>query len=155
MSRILSLTLAVTLALAPTLAPALALACATDPPVFDGGGESGVSVSVGRIADRVWVPLVIAGDKVPEGAELWLNVAFDGKVEGGTGCNRFTGTADLDAGFMQFGPLEVTEMACPNPERMAREAAWLQALTEVRGFVVAPEGLWLRREDGSVAACLG
>ena len=40
-------------------------------------------------------------------------------------------------------------------ERMEREAAWLKALGEARGFVVSPEGLWLMREDGSVAVCLG
>ncbi len=45
-------------------------------------------------------------------------------------------------------------MACVQPEKMDREAAWLKALGEVRGFVASPEGLWLRREDGSVAVCL-
>jgi heat shock protein HslJ len=147
--RILPLTLAATLA----LHPALALACGP-PPIYDGGPETGVSISVGRVADVIWVPLEIDGMAVPEGAGLSLQVSFDGKVEGTTGCNRFTGTADLDAGWMQFGPLAVTEMACADPKAMEREAAYLKALTEVRGFVAAPEGMWLRREDGSVAICL-
>jgi heat shock protein HslJ len=159
MNRTIDLTLALTLGLAPTLTPLAALACSSAPPKFDGGAtgglEGGVSISVGRIAGLVWVPLVIDGVAVPEGSELWLKMSFDGKVEGGTGCNRFTGKADLDAGVMQFGPLAVTEMACADPARMAREAAWLKALTEVRWFVAAPEGLWLQRADGSVAVCLG
>jgi heat shock protein HslJ len=154
MTRLIPLALAVTLA----LNPAHALACnEATPPRFDGGSgglEGGVSVSVGRIADLIWVPLVIDGLAVPEGSDLWLKVAFDGKVEGGTGCNRFTGTAEMDAGEVVFGPLEVTEMACAEPERMEQEAAYLKALGEVRWFVVAPEGLWLSREDGSVAVCL-
>jgi heat shock protein HslJ len=149
MHRFLPLALAATL----TLHPALALACAP-PPVFDGDAQTGVSISVGRIADVIWVPLEIDGVAVPEGAGLSLQVSFDGKVEGTTGCSRFTGTADLDAGVMQFGPLAVTEMACLEPERMEREAAWLKALGEVRWFIATPEGLWLSREDGSVAACL-
>ena len=37
---------------------------------------------------------------------------------------------------------------------MPREAAWLKALSEVRCFIAAPEGMWLMREGGSVAACL-
>jgi heat shock protein HslJ len=147
--RILSHTLAVAL----TLHPALALAC-DPPPVFDGAPGTGVSISVGRIADVIWVPLEIEGVAVPEGAGLALEISPDGRVKGTTGCNRFSGSADLDAGMVQFGPLAVTEMACVEPDRMEREAAWLKALGEVRGFVAAPEGLWLRREDGSVAACL-
>jgi heat shock protein HslJ len=147
--RILPLTLAATLA----LNPALALACGP-PPIYDGGPETGVSISVGRVADVIWVPLEIDGIEVPEGAGLSLQVSFDGKVEGTTGCNRFTGTADLDAGWMQLSPLAVTEMACADPVAMEREAAYLKALAEVRGFVAAPEGLWLRREDNTVAMCL-
>lgn len=136
------------------LHPTVALACGPTPPAFDGNPESGVSISVGRIADVIWVPLLIDGQPVPEDAGLSLEVSFDGQVKGTTGCNRFTGSADLDAGVMSFSPLAVTEMACLEPERMEREAAWLKALSETRGFIAAPEGLWLTREDGSVAACL-
>jgi heat shock protein HslJ len=138
--------------------PALAEACAQpEPPRFDGGSgglEGGVSISVGRIADLIWVPKHIDGQPVPEDAGLSLTVTFDGKVSGTTGCNRFTGTAELDAGVMSFGPLAVTEMACLDPVAMEREAAYLKALTEVRRFIAAPEGMWLTREDGSVAMCL-
>ena len=148
--RLLPLTLAASL----VLHPALALACGPAP-AFDGKPETGFSVSVGRIADVIWVPLEIDGVPVPEGAGLSLSVSFDGKVEGTTGCNRFTGTAEMDAGTLILGPLAVTEMACAEPEKMEREAAWLKALGEVRGFVVSPGGLWLQRQDGSVAVCLG
>lgn len=143
------------LALAVVLHPSLVLACGPTPPAFDGDPATGVSVSVGRITDRTWEPLLIDGVAVPAGAGLSLTVDFEGQVKGTTGCNRFTGTADLDAGWMHLGPLAVTEMACLEPERMKREAAWLKALGEARGFVVSPEGLWLMREDGSVAVCLG
>jgi heat shock protein HslJ len=142
-------------ALIVTLAvhPAIALACGPAP-VFDGNPEKAVSISVGRIADVIWVPLEIDGQPVPEGAGLSLEVSFDGKVKGTTGCNPFTGTADLDAGWMSLGPLTMTEQACADPEQIAREAAWLKALKEARYFVASPDGLWLMREDGSVATCL-
>jgi heat shock protein HslJ len=100
------------------------------------------------------VPLLIDGQPVPEDAGLSLNVTFDGKVSGTTGCNRFTGTAGMDAGELTFEPLAVTEMACLDPERMAREAAYLKALSETRWFIASPDGLWLTREDGTVAMCL-
>jgi heat shock protein HslJ len=149
MPRLLPLALAVTMA----FQPALALACGP-PPVFDADPATGVSISVGRITDVIWVPLEIEGVPVPEGAGLSLEVSFEGKVKGTTGCNRFTGTAEMDAGTLILGPLAVTEMACGDPVAMEREAAWLKALAEVRWFVAAPEGLWLSREDGSVAVCL-
>ena len=139
------------------LHPSLAFACGPTPPVFAGGEpgpEGGVSVSVGRIAEVIWVPLLIDGIAVPGDAGLSLTVHADGKVEGATGCNRFSGTAVLDAGAMEFGPLAVTEMACLDPEQMDREAAYLKALGEVRSFVAAPEGMWLTRADGTVALCL-
>lgn len=143
---------------AVALTPALAQPCSQpDPPRLtgaDGGLEGGVSISVGRIADLIWVPLLIDGRPVPKDAGLSLTLAFDGKVSGTTGCNRFTGTAWMDAGEVTFDPLAVTEMACLDPERMEREAAYLKALTEVRRFIASPEGLWLSREDGTVAMCL-
>ena len=154
MDRLVALSLIAGLA----LNPALALACnQPEPPRFDGGDpglEGGVSISVGRIADLIWVPLLIDGIPVPEDAGLSLKIGFDGTVTGTTGCNRFTGTAEMDAGELVFGPLAVTEMACVEPDRMEREAAYLKALGEVRWFVAAPEGLWLSREDGTVAVCL-
>lgn len=151
--RLMPFALSATLSATLALHPALALACGP-PPAFENERLTGVSVSVGRVTDVIWVPLEIDGVAVPEGAGLSLTVHFDGKVEGTTGCNRFTGKADLDAGVMSFGPLAVTEIACAEPEKMEREAAWLKALSEVRWFIAAPEGLWLQREDGSVAACL-
>jgi heat shock protein HslJ len=142
------------LALAVALHPSVAIACGPTPPAFDGNPAAGVSVSVGRITDRTWEPTWMAGGAMPADAGLTLTIGFDGKVEGATGCNRFTGTADLDAGWLQLGPLAVTEMACMEPDRMEREAAWLKALGETRGFVLSPDGLWLMRDDGSVAVCL-
>lgn len=144
----------VRLLFAALLTPSVALACDGPLPRFDGSPEGGVSVSVGRITDRTWEARVLNGQPVPLDTGLSLSVSFEGAVEGGTGCNRFTGRADLDAGTLNLLDMAMTEMACAEPEKMEREAAWLKALGEVRGFVVSPEGLWLTREDGSVAVCL-
>jgi heat shock protein HslJ len=117
--------------------------------------DDSASVSVGRMADLVWALKTIASDPIPDTADVWLTISPDGEVSGRSGCNRYGGTADLDAGVMIFGPLAVTRMAC-DERTMELENAYLQALTEVRGFVVASDGgLWLSREDGSVALCLG
>lgn len=146
------LRLLLTLALAY---PTQTLACDGPMPRFDGSPEGGVSVSVGRIAGVIWLPRRIDGQPVPEDADLSLEISPEGRVTGTTGCNRFTGTVELDAGMLVFGPLAVTEMACLDPARMEREAAYLKALGEAYGFVVSPKGLWVLREDGSEAMCLG
>lgn len=148
--RFMPLCLAATLIFQPTLA----FAC-DPPPIFDGDPATGVSISVGRITDVTWVPLEIDGVAVPDGAGVSLEISFDGLVKGTTGCNNLIGRAEMDAGMLEFGPLAVTEMACVEPEKMEREAAWLKALAEVRWFVVSPKGTWLSREDGSLAVCLG
>lgn len=115
----------------------------------------GASISVGRMADLVWELKTIAADPIPDTADVWLTVTPDGAVSGRAGCNRYAGTADLDAGVMIFGPLAVTRMAC-DVRTMELEDAYLKALTEVRGFVLAADGgLWLSREDGSVGLCFG
>ncbi|MCU0828671.1 MAG: META domain-containing protein [Tabrizicola sp.] len=135
--------------------PTQTLACDGPMPRFDGSPEGGVSVSVGRIADRMWEPRLIDGTPVAAGEGMYLLVSFEGPVEGMGGCNRFAAEAEMDAGSLEFGQLIATEKACLDPTRTEREAAFLKALSEVRGFVVSPEGLWLTREDGSVAVCLG
>ena len=139
------------LALAVVLHPSLVLACGPTPPAFDGDPATGVSVSVGRITDRTWEPLLIDGVAVPAGAGLSLTVDFEGQVKGTTGCNRFTGTADLDAGWMHLGPLAVTEMACLAPERMKElDAAF--GFTRTGNAEVAHEWLLLAIRNGYHAA---
>lgn len=138
------------LALAGVLvAPLTAHACEADAPSL----EQGASISVGRIADLVWSVREVNGRPVAEGA--WLTVTPDGALSGNTGCNRMTGSADLDAGVMEFGPLSVTEMAC-GADRMDLEAVVLTALPEVRWFAVGQDGmLYLQRQDGATVMCLG
>jgi heat shock protein HslJ len=134
------------------LAPMTSLAC-TDPlpPTYDEGS----SLSVGRMAGLTWVAEVIAGEPVPSGADVWISVTPEGEVTGRAGCNRLAGSADLDAGVAVFGSLATTFMAC-DEDRMAREQAFLAAMAEVAYFSVTPEGfLYLSREDGSTAVCLG
>lgn len=36
----------------------------------------------------------------------------EGRVSGTTGCNRFSGPIKADTGYVSFGPLATTRMAC-------------------------------------------
>lgn len=60
-------------------------------------------------------------------AHMILNEA-ENQVRGHGGCNRFSGGFELDGESLTFGPLAITEMACPRG--MDTEAAFLAVLTE-------------------------
>ncbi|WP_169052372.1 META domain-containing protein [Tabrizicola sp. YIM 78059] len=137
--------------LALVAGPLAAAPCET----ADGPEGEGASVLVARVANLVWTLKTIDAEPIPDMADVWLTVTPDGAVSGRAGCNRYAGTAELDAGKVVFGPLAVTRMAC-DAATMELERAYLKALTEVRGFAVGPDdGLRLSREDGSTVLCFG
>lgn len=84
-----------------------------------------------------------------EQARPTLKITGDGAVSGFTGCNQFTGHADLAGApdHVEFGPLAVTTKACSD-EVSEVEQAVLRALTgRVQTTIDAAE-LRLRADDG-------
>ena len=70
------------------------------------------------------------------------------KVQGSAGCNRMTGTYELDAPSLKFGPLATTRMACPG---LATETAFLKALGATTRYEIAGTMLTLFSADTAVA----
>jgi heat shock protein HslJ len=70
------------------------------------------------------------------------------KVQGSAGCNRMTGTYELDREKLKFGPLATTRMACPG---MATETAFLKALGATTRYEIAGTKLTLFGADTAVA----
>jgi heat shock protein HslJ len=61
-----------------------------------------------------------------------------------TGCNRASGSWELDGNEMSIGPLATTKKLCPEPDGvMAQEAAMLKALESVVRAEIAPDRLTL------------
>ena len=54
----------------------------------------------------------------------------EGRISGSTGCNRLTGTYQLDGKALKFSPLAMTKMACP-PPLDAQERAFIQAINAI------------------------
>ena len=71
--------------------------------------------------------------------------AAGGRLSGSGGCNRITGSYQLDGDRLTFGPIASTRMACP--EAMDQEQAFLKALAAVRSYRI-PGGT-LELLDGS------
>ncbi len=70
------------------------------------------------------------------------------KVQGSAGCNRMTGTYQLDGQKLKFGPLATTRMACP---AMQTETAFLKALEATTRYEVSGSSLTLYGADTAVA----
>ncbi len=119
------------------------LAEGSGPDAFEAGER------IGRLEGSEWRAVRISS----EPTEVEATVAFgaDGAVSGNSGCNRFMGRLNNDAGVIAFGPLAATRKACPEAE-MRTEANLLAALEEARRFVATQLVLALLDEDGVILA---
>ena len=100
-----------------------------------------------------WRLVDIGGQPSPAGADSTRHPGFtllaDGrKVQGSAGCNRMTGTYQLDGQKLKFGPLATTRMACP---AMQTETAFLKALAATTRYEVSGSSLTLYGADTAVA----
>lgn len=86
-----------------------------------------------------------AGDKPAS-----LTLAADGnRASGFAGCNRMSGSYELNGAGLRFGPMAVTRMACATG--MDLETRFLGALQATPGYRLTDEGLELTGETGTLA----
>jgi heat shock protein HslJ len=85
-----------------------------------------------------------------------VTMMFDdeGRVSGTAGCNQYSATFRAEGDTMQFSRAMATRMACPNPELMEQEAAFLRALELVTTLRFESNRIDLLRKDGSIAIIL-
>jgi heat shock protein HslJ len=99
-----------------------------------------------RLADIGGQPSAPAADSTRHPGFTLL--ARGRKVQGSAGCNRMTGTYQLDGLKLKFGPLATTRMACP---AMQTETAFLKALAATTRYEVRGSSLTLYGADTAVA----
>jgi heat shock protein HslJ len=115
---------------------ATAACTGTAPPAASGaGGEPPAPASAEAIQDRTWTliqlgkaPLIVTGDAPRPTLTL---KSPEGLAQGMGGCNRFSGTYELQGRSLRFGPLISTKMACP---RLDTETAYMSALEQTRSW---------------------
>jgi heat shock protein HslJ len=100
-----------------------------------------------------WRLVDIGGQPSPAGADSTRHPGFtllaEGrKVQGSAGCNRMTGTYQLEGQKLKFGPLATTRMACP---AMQTETAFLKALEATTRYEISGSSLTLYGADTAVA----
>ncbi len=90
------------------------------------------------------------------GEPITLNFSTQGgqrKTNGFSGCNRFTGTYDLNDGKLSFGPLASTRMACAPGSGSTLEQPFLQGLADIARTGVQmqpPQQLQITLKNGDV-----
>jgi putative lipoprotein len=114
------------------------------------GGRTSVRTPDVSLTDTYWKLTEIDGQQAALGAgerELHMVLASEGaRVHGFSGCNRFTGSYELNENQLHFNkPLAVTRMACR--EGMEQEQRFLETLGEVVRFTVSGDSLALYTGD--------
>jgi putative lipoprotein len=136
-------------------------------PAFDGNAGSPAEIPVSRVGwtppdgstsapnpdasltDTYWKLTEIDGQPAALGAgerELHMVLTSEGaRVRGFSGCNRFTGSYELNGDQLRFKALAVTRMACR--EGMEQEQRFLEALRGVVRVTVSGDSLALYTGD--------
>ena len=105
--------------------------------------------SAADLVGVTWLLEDLAGEAPVDGSPVTVHFADDGALFGSGGCNRFSGTYEIDGGTLTVGDaLPSTMMACAD-DVMALESAFFTALTSARGFAVDGETLTLNDEGGT------
>lgn len=114
---------------------------------------SGAATAIEGV-DWTAVRLLVGTDLLDVPGDIMVSLRMNGGEASGTAaCNHYSGGYRLDGGSLTFGPMAVTEMACPEP-RMELERAWLTTLGLVAGQLVVDGRLRLLDGTGTALAIL-
>lgn len=94
--------------------------------------------------ETVWLLSELDGQTTPPATTL--SFAADGRVSGKAPCNRFMGQATWTPDALEFGPLGMTMMACPD---LSGERAVMKAFASVVAGGILEGRLILTMENGS------
>ena len=107
----------------------------------------------GEIMDALagdWRVVRMGGAPLPASVAMNFDFARDGSVSGQSGCNRFFGDIKVTGESLHFGPLGMTRMACPDPQREAEET--FMKLVPTVTLVMPGEGRQIRLLNGHIDA---
>lgn len=126
-------------------------ACAAHGPAGEGSAGGGVPLegTQWKLTELGGRPALPAGTDAPN---LRLRATAAGqRAEGDTGCNSFGGDYTLSGDSLHFGMLVSTRRACTEEALNAQEAAYLNALSQVRTWRITGNSLELSGASGVVA----
>jgi heat shock protein HslJ len=103
-------------------------------------GATPGGANVDQITGVAWAATEISGKPVNTRAPVTLSFA-DGRASGRSGCNRYSGTATIEAGRIRIAEIVSTKMACMEDGAMQTEMTYLQALSGAEAWSVSADGM--------------
>jgi heat shock protein HslJ len=100
-----------------------------------------------QLAGTTWQAETIMGRPVVENSASTITFEPDGRVHGGSGCNRYFGTSEVDGDRLSFGVMGATKMACPGP-LLDQEMRFFEALGSAETWTI-DQGMLLIRSVGA------
>lgn len=119
--------------------PAVNGCCRVSPPT-DAMDATASGPSSDALYGREWLLEDIGGAGVIDNLNSPIHFDPTGTISGHSGCNRFTGSAEIGPGSIGIGPLATTRMFCPEAV-MNQEQRFLAALSEVQTWQLGDDGL--------------
>ena len=101
-----------------------------------------------QLAGTTWRAETIMGRPVVENSAATITFEPDGRVHGGSGCNRYFGTSTIDGDRVSFGAMGATRMACPGP-LMDQERHFFEALGSAESWTIDDQGMLLIHSAGA------
>jgi putative lipoprotein len=86
---------------------------------------------------------------VVTGTQLTAIFGDDGRINGDTGCNMYSGPYSTAGSSLTFGPLITTRRACLSDAANAQEQQFLNALQATTTFELMGDRLTLRDASGA------
>ncbi|MFD4294538.1 META domain-containing protein [Rhodococcus sp. NPDC058505] len=100
------------------------------------------------VVDSTISPTAVTASRAIEESAPSLQIGDDGAVTGSTGCNTFTGTAQVADDSVTFGPLATTRKMCP-PDVAEVERAVLSALDGATTVTIDADRMRLMNDNGT------
>ena len=94
-----------------------------------------------------WQVETIAGSPVIDRSQAYIQFAEDGRVNGNSSCNQFSGSYTQSGSELSFGQMASTRKMCPD-HFMEQETRFLEALAMVAKVEMQNELLLLLDNDG-------
>jgi heat shock protein HslJ len=113
---------------------------------------SSPSTGGAQLTSKKWMLAEVEGVEVTAGKAF---IQFDGpekRVSGDGGCNRFSGTFQLDGAKLKLSPLISTKRACVDAELQEIEDVLLALLEKVKRYEIDNDTLYLYEDDFAALA---
>lgn len=126
---------------------------ATAPAGNDTAAPAGPEGPLVPLLDSDWIVTELSGAPVPATINMTLSFYIDRTIAGISGCNRYSGAADMDYQTLRITALVSTGVNCP-AKSGTLERDFLRVLSDTASYRIEGPALEINDRDGKVLARL-